>query len=102
MAERCVVLRYRGPKAYPTTLTQLEAWIESLPSRGDLLLAMRTKNDRRHIGNIALNTILWPHRSAELSIMIGARDVWGEGYASDAIAALTAHAFGAMGLHRLW
>lgn len=96
------VLRYRAPKSFPTTLAQLEEWIVSLPSRGDLVLAIRTRTERRHVGNIALNTILWPHRSAELSIMIGAKDVWGQGIAKDAIEVLTAHAFGAMGLHRLW
>jgi ribosomal-protein-alanine N-acetyltransferase len=96
------VLRYRGPKAFPTTMTQLETWVESLPQRGDLVLAIRTRDERRHVGNIALNTIVWAHRSAELSIMIGAKDVWGRGLATEAIALLTAHGFGTMGLHRLW
>ena len=69
------VLRYRGPKAYPTTLTRLEAGYRkpAKPWR-PLVLAMRTKNDRRHIGNIALNTILWPHRSAELFSIIDRRE----------------------------
>lgn len=96
------VLRYRALKSFPTTLAQLEAWIEGLPSRGDLVLAIRTRTERRHVGNIALNTILWPHRSAELSVMIGAKDIWGQGIASDAIEALTAHGFAAMALHRIW
>jgi len=96
------VLRYRGAKAYPTTFAQLESWIDSLPARGDLVLAIRTRENRRHIGNISLNTILWSHRSAELSIMIGAKEAWGKGYGTEAIMLLTAHAFSAMGLHRLW
>jgi [ribosomal protein S5]-alanine N-acetyltransferase len=96
------VLRYRGPKAYPTTIAQLERWLDELPGRGDLTLAIRTQNERRHVGNIALNNILWVHRSAELSIMIGAKDIWGRGYGSEAIALVTAHAFSVMGLHRLW
>ena len=33
--------------------------------------------------------------------MIGATDVWGSGYGSEAIELLTAHAFTAMGLNRL-
>ena len=96
------VLRYRTPKVFPTTMAQLEAWIDGLPDRGDLLLAIRTSDERRHVGNLALNTILWVHRSAELSIMIGAKDVWGRSYGTEAIALLTAHAFASMGLHRVW
>lgn len=96
------VLRYRAPKSFPTTMAQLEAWVAGLPSRGDLVLAIRSREDGRHVGNISLGSIQWVHRSAELSIMIGAKDVWGNGFGFDAIGLLTEHAFKAMGLHRLW
>ncbi len=95
------VLRYRGPKAFPTTMPELVEWIASLPARNDLVLSVRMRSDRRHIGNISLNSILWVHRSAELAIMIGEKDVWGSGYGSEAMELLTAHAFTAMGLNRL-
>jgi RimJ/RimL family protein N-acetyltransferase len=96
------VLRYRGSKSFPTTMAQLESWISSLPGRGDLVLAIRTRDEGRHVGNIALNTILWTHRSAELSIMIGAKDVWGRGHGSAAIDLVSRHAFETMNLHRVW
>lgn len=96
------VLRFRAPKAFPTTMAELKAWLAALPARGDLVLAIRMRRGGRHVGNIALNTILWSHRSAELSIMLGARDVWGRGIGREAIALLTGHAFGAMGLNRVW
>lgn len=95
------VLRYRGPKSFPTTMAQLKDWVAGLPSRGDLVLAVRAGNERKHIGNISLNDISYGHRSADLAIMIGAKDVWGHGYGADAIATLTTHAFRSMGLHRL-
>lgn len=96
------VLRYRAPKAFPTTMAQLRQWIDGLPQRGDLVLAIAMGRTGRHVGNVALNTIQWVHGTAELSIMIGARDVWGRGIGAEAIALVTAHAFGAMGLRRLW
>ncbi len=96
------VLRYRGRKVYPSTMDDLIAYLDSIPARGDLVLAICERESGRHVGNIALNSILWAHRSAELSIMLGARDVWGKGYAKEAIALLTRHGFDAMGLHRLW
>ena len=35
------ILRYRAPKAFPTTMAQLASWVESLPGRGDLVLAIQ-------------------------------------------------------------
>lgn len=96
------VLRYRAPKAFPTTAAQLRSWIASLPDRGDLVLAIRLRRGDRHVGNIALNTIQWTHRCAELSILLGAKDVWGRGLGREAIGLLTDHAFTAMGLNRVW
>lgn len=95
-------LRFRGPKAFPSTMEDLKRYLASLGSRGDLALAIFLKEGKRHVGNITLNTILWAHRSAELSMMIGAKDVWGRGFAKEAIQAVCAHAFNAMGLNRLW
>ena len=95
------VLRYRAPKSFPTTVAQLKAWVEGISSRGDLVLAIRTADERRHVGNIALNDISWNHRSADLAIMIGAKDVWGRGIGVEAISLLTSHGFKAMGLHRI-
>lgn len=96
------VLRYRAPKAFPTTVDALLAYIESIPSRGDLVLAARTKDGRRHVGNVSLNSIQWVHGTAELSIMLGDRSVWGQGFGREVIGAVTDHAFSAMGLRRVW
>lgn len=96
------VLRYRGPKAFPSSRESLESYLVGLAGRGDLMLALCLKEDGRHIGNIALNTVLWVHRSAELSLMIGAKDAWGQGYGREAIHAVCRHGFLSMGLHRIW
>jgi RimJ/RimL family protein N-acetyltransferase len=96
------VLRYRSPKAFPYSMTNLQDYLSGVGGRGDLVLAICLRESRRHIGNVTLNTILWVHRSAELSIMIGAKDVWGKGFAKEAIYEVSRHAFSSMGLHRLW
>jgi len=96
------ILRYRSPKAFPSSMESLHDYLAGIGGRGDLVLAICLREGRRHIGNITLNTILWVHRSAELSIMIGAKDVWGMGFAKEAIYAVSRHAFSSMGLHRLW
>jgi RimJ/RimL family protein N-acetyltransferase len=96
------VLRYRTAKVFPTTMSQLKEWVEQIPLRGDLVLAIRADEGKKHIGNIALNSIWWAHRSAELAIMIGSKEVWGRGYGKEAIELLTSHAFKTMGLNSLW
>jgi RimJ/RimL family protein N-acetyltransferase len=96
------ILRHRGSKGYPFTLAEIKRYIDTIPERGDLVLAICERETGRHVGNIALNTILWIHRSAELSIMIGAKDVWGQGLGKETIYLVTCHAFESMGLNRLW
>lgn len=94
------VLRYRARRA-SVSADELRAYIRTIPEQ-DRVLAIRERETSRHIGNIALNSVLEHHRNAELSIVIGARDVWGRGYGREAIVVVTRFAFDAMGLHRVW
>ena len=91
-----VLLKYRGPKAFPSTLSDLHRYTAN--PNGDLQLAVTVKNE--HVGNISLSSINWVHRSAEVNILIA--ETAGQGHGKDAIAALTKHAFENMGLLRLW
>ncbi len=95
------VLRYRMARL-PTTRGQLKAWVAGLSPAERLVLSIRLKENDRHVGNISLATFEWTHGSAELAIMIGARDIWGRGIGTEAIDLITGHAFNAMGFHRLW
>ncbi|MEE9250890.1 MAG: GNAT family N-acetyltransferase [Alphaproteobacteria bacterium] len=96
------VLRYRGPKDKRSSMADIQRYIESIPERGDVVLAIRERIGERHVGNIALNSILHLHRSAELSIMIGAREVWGRGYGKESIGLLTRYGFEVLKLNRIW
>lgn len=96
------VLRFRGPKAFPSSPESLQTFLAGLDKRGDLVLAICSRENERHIGNIALNSILWVHRSAELSMMLGAKDTWGQKLGQEAIHAVCRHGFHNMGLHRIW
>ncbi len=96
------VLRFRTSKSFPTTAESMRAYIASIPSRGDLVLAICARDGGKHVGNIALNTILWAHRSAECSIMLGDRAFWGRGFGREAVSLIVRHGFRTMGLHRIW
>lgn len=96
------LLRFRGPKAFPSGFERVTGYIQSIPQRGDLVLAICLAADHRHVGNVTLNSIAWGHRSAELSILLGDKTVWGRGIAKQAMALITAHGFRNMGLNRIW
>jgi RimJ/RimL family protein N-acetyltransferase len=58
-------------------------------------------SDARHIGFIALHQIDWRMRSATGGLVIGDRDAWGRGYATDAVRTRTRFAFEQLNLHRI-
>ena len=87
---------------YPYTKEQAIEYIRQIQhSRTDLVLAIILKNEDRHIGNIALQSINPIHRSAQLSIMIGDPDTWGLGYATEASRLICKHGFKALNLRRI-
>ena len=55
----------------------------------------------KHIGNIKLGPINWIYRIADIGVLIGEKDCWGEGYATEAIALIKEYAFNVLGLHKL-
>ena len=54
-----------------------------------------------HIGNIKLGPINWHHRRADVGLLIGEKNYWGKGLATEAIAMVTAYAFKNLGLNKL-
>jgi [ribosomal protein S5]-alanine N-acetyltransferase len=58
-----------------------------------LFLAIVLRDGDRHIGNIKMGPISRVHGYADVGLLIGEKDCWGRGYAAEAIALLTAHAF---------
>jgi RimJ/RimL family protein N-acetyltransferase len=67
----------------------------------NLLLAIMLRQDERHIGNIKLGPINAIHRFADMGLLIGEKDCWDQGYATEAIRLLRGYAFEELGLHRL-
>lgn len=66
-----------------------------------LTRAIVIRDGDRHVGNIALQRINTLYRSADLSILLGARDVWGQGYGLEAARLICAHGFSQLNLHRI-
>ncbi len=87
---------------YPNSMEGLREYvIKKLGDRDNIFLAIVLKDGDRHIGNIKLGPINWIHRFADIGILIGEKDCWGKGYASEAIGAVVNYAFSELNLNKL-
>jgi len=57
--------------------------------------------DDIYVGQIGISKIYWPAKNGRIGIMLP-RYAWGRGIAKAAVHQLLEHAFGALGLHKLW
>jgi RimJ/RimL family protein N-acetyltransferase len=97
-----VVNRFLETRFAAQSIASITAFVEAVNRRGDeFLFGMFLGADGRHIGNIKVGPVNPHHRLADVSLFIGERDCWGRGYAAEAIAAVSRHAFGALGVRKL-
>jgi len=87
---------------YPTTLQSLSSYIESVDHSKQLFLAIHEKESGKHIGNIKLYNFLTPHQRADYGVLLGDKNSWGKGYASEASKAIINHAFNKMNIRRIF
>jgi RimJ/RimL family protein N-acetyltransferase len=76
-------------------------WFERVQKR-DTDFVWAIHDDRgRHIGFTGLHRIDWRNRKATSGIVIGDKEAWGRGYATDAMRVRTRFAFEVLNLHRV-
>lgn len=96
------VTQFLESRFYPHSMESLHQFVSAMQNdRHSLFLAIVLKDGDRHIGNIKLGSINWIHRFAEIGLLIGEKDCWGKGYATEAIQLLTTFAFNTLNLHHL-
>ena len=97
-----MVNRYLETRFLPQTMESLRGyWEAHRDDPGSPWFAICQQVDGRHIGNIKLGPIHWLHRRADISLFIGDRSCWGQGYASEAIAVVRDWAFAELDLQKL-
>jgi len=95
--------KYLEVRFVPQTIESVRSFIGSMNDSPDnLLLGIFLKEDGAHVGNIKLGPIDPYHHRSDIGIVIGDRDQWGKGLATEAIIALSDHALGEMGLHKVY
>ena len=96
------VNRYLETRHVSQTLEAVTAFVLAVNARSnEHLFGIYLKGDDRHIGNIKVGPIALHHPVADVSLLIGARECWGKGYASEAIAAISRHALSNLHIGKL-
>jgi len=88
-------------RARPVTPGEHEGWFAGLAARDDEQ-HFAVVQDAVHVGNVWLAAIDRRHAKAEVRIVIGEPAARGRGVGRTSIDLLAAHAFGKLGLHRLY
>ncbi|MEX6780044.1 GNAT family N-acetyltransferase [Limnospira fusiformis] len=70
-------------------------------SETDYLFGIFLNTEKKHIGNIKIGFINQDHKTAQLGLLIGDTNFWGQGFASEAIQTMTKWCFDSLGLQKL-
>ncbi len=100
------VMRFWGSPAHTVSRVEMqrriEGWLDREAALGRPACLMIETLEGEAIGHVVIGEERPEARSAELSIMIGEPDHWGQGYGTDALETLLDACFDAWNLHRVW
>lgn len=86
----------------PRSIEDLNSFVQAMrDSDSDLLLGIFLKDSGRHVGNVKLGSIDRRYRRADIGFLIGERDAWGRGFATEAIIAASDLAFERLGMQKV-
>lgn len=95
------VVRYSEQRHKNHTLQSCSDYLANMRSAGSLFLSIEVVLGKPcHIGNISVSIDI-PNNSADLSILIGDKGMWGKGYASIAWSALMEYLLFEVGFRRV-
>jgi len=108
--ERCQIwandpiIRKNTLISFPYDAKAERAWWKSIPRerpRTKINLALVLEDGDRHIGNVGIFRIDWVNRRAASGTIIGERDCWGKGYATESKRVILEFCFYELGLRRM-
>lgn len=97
------VTKYNSHGLFPKSNKELESYFNKCENSQELLVFLIIeKESKHHIGMVSLQRIDLINRSAEFAVIIGEKDYWGKGLATEAIKKVFEHGFNKLGLNRIW
>lgn len=96
------VNRYLETRHSEQSIASIRSFVDGVNAReNEHLFGMFRKTDGAHIGNIKVGPISAIHRRGDVSLFIGDRTAWGQGFATEAIAAVSRFAFDVLDVKKL-
>ena len=84
------------------TIKELQEYIENKYNNPNcIFLGIFLKNNNVHIGNVKLEPIDFKEKKATLGILIGEKNCWGKGYATEALKLLINYSFNIIDLKEI-
>lgn len=84
------------------SLEKLRNYVKAInKNKAYLFLAIISKDNNKHIGNIKIGPVNEHHKFGEIGIIIGEKPVWGKGLGTEAIELATRNAFDKLKLNKL-
>lgn len=96
------IVQFTESRFLSHTMESIREFVQACHGDPDVILfGIFDKPTELHIGNIKLGPINRRHLLADIGIIVGRREFWGKGIATEAISLLCDYAFSEMGLHKL-
>lgn len=97
------VCKHNSHGVFPKSMAELAGFIDSLGSdKSKIVWAVFELEGGQHVGNVSLQAMNLINRNAEFAVLMGDRNYWGKGYASEAAELLLLHGFQKLNLHRVY
>ena len=86
----------------PVSFAEVKQYCENvMQSQSDMFMAIHAKYDNKFIGTLRVNQVNWHTKVADIGILIGDKDYWGKGIATDSIRIMCNYLFKKLGFRRL-
>ncbi len=96
------VTKYMDSGQFPNSIEKMQEYVKNVASStNNVLLCIIDIATDKHIGNVRLGPINWINRTAFVGIMIGDKEFWGRGYATETIELVSEYAFKRLNLHKI-
>ncbi|HRK62360.1 MAG TPA: GNAT family protein [Candidatus Omnitrophota bacterium] len=96
------VTRYTYIGREPNSIEKMKAYYQAVAlSDNNALFAIIDRGTDKHIGNVRLGPIHPVHRNANFGILIGNKNFWGKGYASESMRLVVEYAFAQLNVHKI-
>jgi len=89
-------------RASPIDEAEANEWLAHLHKRTDTISFVICTDEGRAIGLIGLHGIDWKSRVSSTENVIGEKEFWGKGYATEAKIVLLHYAFDTLNIHKIW